>query len=135
MGNVHTLAPNPVRHAAATGPDPGQVLAKATARTAALLGLTGAALARTIGLSEPTVSRLLRGERPLQPTSKEGELAALLVRTYRALDALVGNDDRKRAAWMTSHNRALGGVPRELIQTVEGLVATLAYLDGQRAPA
>ena len=134
MGNVHTFV-RPQSTPGAAQPDPGQVLAKATTRAAVLLGLTGAALARSIGLSEPTVSRLLRGERPLSPGSKEGELAALLVRTYRALDALVGNDDRKRAAWMTSPNKALGGVPRELIQTVEGLVATLAYLDGQRAPA
>ena len=116
-------------------PDQATVLAKATARAAALLGLSGAALARAIGLSEPTVSRLLRGERPLSPGSKEGELAALLVRVYRSLDALVGNDDGKRAAWMTSHNHALGGVPKELIQRVEGLVATLNYLDGMRATA
>lgn len=118
-----------------TQPDPGLVLAKATTRAAALLGLTGAALSRVIGVSEPTVSRVLRGQRPLMPTSKEGELAALLVRTYRSLDALVGSDDGKRSAWMTSHHRALGGVPRELIQTAEGLVATLNYLDGMRAPA
>jgi len=134
MGNIHTLV-RPQSIPGSAQPDPGQVLAKATTRAAVLLGLTGAALARSIGLSEATVSRLLRGERPLSPASKEGELAMLLVRTYRALDALVGNDDRKRAAWMTSPNKALGGVPRELIQTVEGLVATLAYLDGQRAPA
>lgn len=118
-----------------TQPDPGLVLAKATTRAAALLGLTGAALSRVIGVSEPTVSRVLRGQRLLVPTSKEGELAALLVRTYRSLDALVGSDDGKRIAWMTSHHRALGGVPRELIQTAEGLVATLNYLDGMRAPA
>jgi transcriptional regulator with XRE-family HTH domain len=115
--------------------DPGEVLAKATTRAAALLGLRGAALARVIGLSEPTVSRLLRGERTLAPGSKEGELAALLVRVYRSLDALVGNDDGKRAAWLNSHHHALGGVPRELLQTVEGLVATLNYLDGMRATA
>lgn len=114
---------------------PGQVLAKATARAATLLGLSGAALSRVIGVSEPTVSRLLRGDRALAPASKEGELAALLVRVYRSLDALVGNDDGKRAAWMGSHNDALGGVPRELIQSVEGLVAVLCYLDGMRAPA
>jgi len=111
------------------------VLAKATTRAAALLGLTGAALARVIGLSEPTVSRLLRGERALAPNSKEGELAALLVRVYRSLDALVGNDDGKRAAWISSHHRALGGVPKELIQSAQGLVATLNYLDGMRAKA
>ncbi|UUX94250.1 antitoxin Xre/MbcA/ParS toxin-binding domain-containing protein [Aquabacterium sp. J223] len=115
--------------------DPSQVLAKATARAGSLLGLSGAALARVIGSSEPTVSRLLRGERGLDPASKPGELAALLVRVYRSLDALVGNDDARRQAWMRSHNDALGGVPRELIQTAEGLVATLAYLDGLRAPS
>jgi plasmid maintenance system antidote protein VapI len=122
---------------AATAPhiDPGLVLAKATTRSAELLGLTGAALARVIGVSEPTVSRILHGQRPLAPSSKEGELAALLVRVYRSLDALVGNDDGKRAAWMNSHNQGLGGVPRELIQSAEGLVGTLSYLDGMRATA
>ena len=115
--------------------DPAIVLAKAVARAAALLGLSGAALARVIGVSEPTVSRIVRGGRGLAPGSKEGELAALLVRVYRSLDALVGNDDGRRAAWMSSHNEALGGVPKELVQTVEGLVGTLSYLDGMRAPA
>jgi Protein of unknown function (DUF2384) len=115
--------------------DPAQVLAKATARAGELLGLSGAVMARSIGVSEPTMSRTLAGERGIAPASKEGELAALLVRTYRSLDALVGHDDAKRIAWMTSANRALGGVPRDLIQTAEGLVATLSYLDGMRAPA
>ena len=115
-------------------PDPALVLAKAAGRATGLLGLSGAALARVIGMSEPTISRVLRGERAIDPKSKEGELAALLVRVYRSLDALVGNDAAQRIAWMTSFNRDLGGVPRELIQTAQGLVATLSYLDGMRAP-
>ena len=114
--------------------DPALVLAKAACRATGLLGLSGAALARVIGMSEPTVSRVLHGERAIDPASKEGELAALLVRVYRSLDALVGNDAAQRIAWMTSFNRDLGGVPRELIQTAQGLVATLSYLDGMRAP-
>jgi transcriptional regulator with XRE-family HTH domain len=114
-------------------PDPGTVLAKATVRAATMLGLSGVALARVLGLSEPTVSRLLRGDRALVPGSKEGELAALLVRVYRSLDAVVGNDDGKRAAWIGSHNHALGGTPRELIQSAQGLVTTLNYLDAMRA--
>lgn len=116
-------------------PQPGQVLAKATVRAGQLLGLSGAALARTIGLSEPTVSRILKGDKAIDPTSKEGELALLLVRVYRSLDALVGTDDQKRQAWMQSHHKALGAVPLQLVQKVEGLVATLHYLDGMRAPA
>jgi uncharacterized protein (DUF2384 family) len=119
----------------ATSVDPGMVLAKATARAAALLGLSGAALARIIGASEPTVSRVLRGDRPLAPHSKEGELAALLVRVYRSLDALVGNDDGKRVAWMTSYNQGLGARPKDLIESVQGLVSVLSYLDGMRATA
>jgi plasmid maintenance system antidote protein VapI len=113
--------------------DPGVVLAKGVGRAAALLGMTGSALARTVGASEATVSRILNGERPLNPDTKEGELAALLIRLYRSLDALVGNDGEKRLAWMNSHNRALGGVPRDLVQKAEGLCAAVAYLDGMRA--
>ena len=115
--------------------DPGFVLAKAVTRASVLLGLSGAALARIIGVSEPTVSRIVSGERPLNPDSKEGELAALLVRVFRSLDALVGVDDQKRVAWMKSSNHALGGIPAQLIERAEGLVATLNYLDGMRAPA
>lgn len=120
---------------AITPPDPAAVLAKATARASALLGLKGVTLARTLGLSEPTVSRVLKGQKGLAPDSKEGELALLLVRVYRSLDALVGTDDQKRLAWMSSYNQALGGEPLQLIQKAEGLVATLNYLDAMRAPA
>jgi transcriptional regulator with XRE-family HTH domain len=115
--------------------NPGEVLAKATARAGQYLGLSGAAIARVIGVSEPTVSRILRGDRPLDPSSKEGELALLLVRIYRSLDPLVGTDDQKRVAWMRSPNKALGGVPSQLIERADGLVAILNYLDGMRAPA
>lgn len=116
-------------------PDASMVLAKATTRASKMLGLSGAALARTIGLSEPTISRLLHGDKALDPNSKEGELALLLVRVFRSLDALVGTDDQKRLVWMTTHNKALGGVPQQLVQSAAGLVATLNYLDGMRAPA
>jgi transcriptional regulator with XRE-family HTH domain len=119
---------------AASSTDPGLVLGKATGRACALLGLSGAGLAKVIGASEATVSRIVRGERRLDPASKEGELAALLVRLYRSLDALVGNDEARRRAWMTSYNDALNGIPKELIQHAQGLVATVAYLDGMRAP-
>jgi transcriptional regulator with XRE-family HTH domain len=115
--------------------DPAFVLAKATKRASELLGLSGAALARVIGVSEPTISRVLKGQRGLDPASKEGQLSLLLVRVYRSLDALVGTDGEKRLAWMRSHNKALRGKPTELIETPEGLVATLNYLDGMRAPA
>lgn len=107
------------------------VLGKAVVRAAEKLGLKAKVLAQVIGYSEPTVA----GERGIDPASKEGELALLLVRVFRSLDALVGGNDSQRLVWMTSHNSALNGVPAELIRRAEGLVRTLAYLDGMRAPS
>jgi len=114
--------------------DPAALLGTAAQRAAALLGLNGAALARVLGLSAASVSRIVRGERGLSPDSKEGELALLLVRLYRSLDALVGNDEARRLAWMRSHNDALNGTPATLILGAQGLVAAVAYLDAMRAP-
>jgi hypothetical protein len=108
-------------------------LSKATWRAARQLGLSGAALSKVIGLSEATVSRLGRGEWDVAPQSKEGQLAALLVRLFRSLDAIVGNDAAKVATWMSSYNQALNGVPRELIESPQGLVMTLQYVDAMRA--
>ncbi len=115
--------------------DPATVLGKATARASSALGLTGKALAQVLGFSEPTISRILNGDRGIDPDSKEGELSLLLVRVFRSLDALVGGDDVKRRLWISTQNKALNGVPAELIRTAEGLVRTLAYLDGMRAPS
>lgn len=125
----------PAAHRPPSGSTAGAVLTKATLRAAGLLGLNNAVLARVVGLSEAQVSRLAHGHRELQVGTKEAELAALLIRVYRSLDALVGNDARLREAWMASFNQAFNQTPREAIQGVEGLVRVVAYLDGARALA
>ena len=126
MAPAASLASDAVPAAAA-------VLTKAALRSAQLLGLTNAALARTVGLSESQVSRMAAGQRQLELGTKPAELAALVVRVYRSLDALVGNSDRHRQLWMDSYNRAFNQSPKEAIQTVEGLVRVVRYLDGARA--
>lgn len=112
---------------------PGAVLTKATLRAGALLGLNNAAVARVVGLSESQVSRMAKGERALEIGTKPAELAALLVRLYRSLDALVGNSEPHRLRWMASFNRAFNQSPKEAIQRVDGLVRVVNYLDGARA--
>jgi hypothetical protein len=118
-----------------TAPAPGAVLSKAALRAAGLLGLSSRSLARILGVSEASVSRLAAGARTIDPASKEGELALLLVRVYRSLDALVGTDAAQRRAWLESHNDALNGKPVDLLQRADGLVHVVAYLDAMRAPA
>lgn len=115
-------------------PDPARVLTKALLRSAELLELRGARLAAALGVSEASISRMAHGTAALRPGSKEAELATLLVRCFRALDALVGGNDEQRRSWMTAYNRALNGVPRDLVITAQGLVHTVAYLDHMRAP-
>src|SRR3954466_1275287 len=102
--------------APASQPQPEAVLTKAVLRAAELLELSSASLARILGVSEASVSRLVSGARSIDPASKEGELALLLVRVYRSLDALVGADAVQRKAWLHSPNQALAAKPVELIQ-------------------
>lgn len=116
-----------------TLPDPAVVLTKAALRAADHLGLSNTDLATVIGVSEASASRLRANTRSIAPTSKEGELALMLIRVFRSLDPLVGGNEAKRLTWMTTYNKALRGIPSQLIRTVDGLVRALSYLDGMRA--
>lgn len=108
-------------------------LSKALVRAAPLLALNQAQLGTVLGLSAPTASRLMSGQWQLAPASKPWELATLLIRVFRSLDALVGGDAEARRAWLTSHNHALTATPHSLLLTTEGLVRVLHYLDAARA--
>jgi len=114
-------------------PADGAVLSRATVRAARLLGLPQSELARVIGVSGATLSRLASGHKQLESGSKPWQLAALFVRLFRSLDAIVGSDDEAARAWLRSANGALGGVPLELIREPEGLVRAVDYLDAARA--
>lgn len=109
------------------------VLTKATLAAASKLGLTNKALASVIGVSEATVSRMRSGDYTLQAGQKPFELAVMLVRLYRSLDAIVGGDDTVANSWLKNSNSMLGAEPIELIQTVPGLINVIQYLDARRA--
>ena len=111
----------------------GRVLTKAAVGAADRLGLNARTLARTTGLSEATVSRMKRGRYVLEDGSKPFELAALLVRVFRSLDAIAGGDDSVARSWMKNRNAILGGAPVDRIVTVSGLTDVVAYLDARRA--
>jgi hypothetical protein len=89
-------------------------------------------LARIIGLSESSVSRMRKSDFPLEK-GKSFELALMFIRLYRCLDAVVGGDDAVSAAWLTNNNIALDGIPIDLIQTISGLTNVIQYLDSRRA--
>ncbi|UXU75921.1 MULTISPECIES: antitoxin Xre/MbcA/ParS toxin-binding domain-containing protein [unclassified Paracoccus (in: a-proteobacteria)] len=114
-------------------PQAGAVLTKAALRAAQRLGLSGRQLAEIIGVSEATVSRWRRGDSLLEPGSKSFEMAALLVRCFRSLDAITGGDEFVARRWLVEPNTALGARPVERMMQVQGLVDVTTYLDARRA--
>ena len=121
-------------HHIARNPEAGAVLTKAALRAADRLGLSGRQLADIVGVSEATVSRWKRGDSLLEPGSKPFELAALLVRTFRSLDAITGGDEAVARRWLAAPNTALAARPMERMTQVQGLVDVTTYLDARRAP-
>lgn len=116
-----------------TAPDEATVVTKAALRAAGRLGIRNKVLARILGLSEPTLSRMSKGAYVLAPESKAFELAVLFIRFYRSLDGIVGGDDSVAADWLRNTNTILDGIPLELIQSVAGLINAIDYLDSRRA--
>jgi len=108
------------------------VLSKAAVRAARLLELSQRDVAVALGVSEATASRLFAGKYLLSPGhAKEWELARLLVRMFRSLDALWGHEATART-WLASNNLALGARPKDLLRSVEGMVRVVTYLDAAR---
>lgn len=121
------------RKLAQSAPDRNVVLTKAVIRAAEFLGLKRNQLAATIGLSAATLSRMYAGDYLLDPKSKNWELAALLVRLYRGLDAIMAGDERSLQAWMRNPNADLNEAPINLVGQVAGLASIVAYVDAYRA--
>jgi hypothetical protein len=107
-----------------------ELLLQAVSRAADELNLSRTALARVLGKDRTTLTRA----KGIDPASKTGELALLLIRVYRGLSVLVGNDRQLLRHWFHTVNRHTGGVPAEQVQRTEGLVAIVQYLDAMRAP-
>jgi hypothetical protein len=110
-----------------------KVLTKALITMADILQLNQKELSEIIGPSAATFSRIFNQSNSfINPKSKEGQLALLLLRFYRGLDALLGGNTSQCRVWLRSYNKHLNGVPVDLIKSIEGLVFVIQYLDAMR---
>jgi transcriptional regulator with XRE-family HTH domain len=124
MSRTPTTAPSPT---------PESVLSKAVVRAAVQLDLRQAQLARMLGLSAASASRLTSGSWQIPEDSKSWELATAFVRLYRSLSALTGGETQAMRDWLHSGNIALGGgPPADRIVSAEGLIHVVHYLDAAR---
>jgi uncharacterized protein (DUF2384 family) len=119
------------RSAQLAAADRRKVLTKAVVRAAKSLELNQSKVAATLGVSDPTVSRMFGEKYFLDPERKEWELATLFVRLFRSLDSIVGSNEKARE-WLSSENKTLGGRPIDLLPRAEGLLRVLHYLDASR---
>jgi hypothetical protein len=108
-------------------PLPGEVLGKAVLRAGERMGLSRTELAEVIGRDRSSISRS-----GVDPHSKPGELATLLIRCYRALAVMVDDNEHQMREWLATPNLHTGGVPELQIRTVAGLVTVSEYLDAIR---
>lgn len=116
-------------------PSPALVVSKAVLRAAERLNLSHKAVARMLGVSPATVSRMAAGTYVLNPADKPFELALLFLRLFRSLDAIVAGDDASARAWLRHPHAVLGDAPGTLILSLPGLVNVVGYVDARRALA
>lgn len=107
------------------------VLAKAVLNAADQLGLKQSQLAAILGVHRTAISRL-KSKPELEPSTKQGELALLLIRVSRALYALTNGDEEWMRHFLNSPNRITGGVPIVQMESIHGLVSVLNFIDGLR---
>ena len=108
-------------------PEPAAVLGKAVLRASERMGLSRSELGKVVGRDRSSISRA-----GVDPDTKSGELARLLIRCYRSLAVLVDDNEAQMREWLTTANSHTGGVPGRQLQTVAGLVAVCEYLDAIR---
>ncbi|MCU7843426.1 MAG: MbcA/ParS/Xre antitoxin family protein [Candidatus Thiodiazotropha sp. (ex Monitilora ramsayi)] len=108
-------------------PDESATLTKALLNAGKALGLTQDDLGKVVGRDRTAFHRA-----GIDPRSKSGELALLLVRLYRSLYVLVGGKAGDLKHWMQTENRHTGGVPADQIKSVPGLIRIVEYLDAMR---
>ncbi|MGD8559175.1 MAG: MbcA/ParS/Xre antitoxin family protein [Gammaproteobacteria bacterium] len=102
------------------------VLGKALLNAGKALGLSQTEVGKIIGKDRTSINR------GVDPDSKSGELALLLIRCYRSLYVLVGGNAGDMKHWMHTENHHTGGIPAAQIQTVQGLNRVVGYLDAMR---
>lgn len=109
-----------------------RVLTRAILKLAHFYELSGKELSAIVGISEASITRLYQGKKTISPDSKEGEMTLLLLRLYRSLNSLVGNNHQKARLWLQNHNHYFNDIPLTHIKTITGLVEVVNYLDAIR---
>ena len=109
-----------------------EILSKALLRAADLWQISDNDISRIVGTSPSTLSRIRNHKSFIKPESKEGEMALLFIRAFRSLGAFLGDRMDIQVKWLNAYNKALNAIPAQRMQSSEGLVHVVQYLDAMR---
>lgn len=110
-----------------------EVLGKATLRAAARLGIHHPRLARVLGITSRSISRLGRGTYALKVNSRSWRRALLVVRLHRALETIMAGDPEAMRSWFRSHHTELRATPALCLTTAAGLAKVTHYVEAALA--
>lgn len=103
------------------------LLAQALKNATRLGGITQHELSLIFSVSPSTISKNLNSE--IDPNSLKGNVACYVIKIFRSLIGLSGNNKEFMNEWLHTTVTPLGGKPIELMQNMEGLLAVNNYLD------
>ena len=107
-----------------------QIIATALKRAIDFMGIKTAQLAKTFNVSVSTLNRDFQNG--IEPESLKGQVSLLVIRMYRSLSAISGNDDEFVRHFLNTDNNYFGQKPINVIKSMEGLVSVNPYLDAMR---
>ncbi len=101
-----------------------KVLAKAVLKAADFLSVSQDDLVTILG-----VDLRLSCNSELNVTSESGQRGLILIRIFKSLYALNGNDIEQVQHFMKNFNKGTDGIPAEQIKDSEGLIVVLTFLE------
>ena len=106
------------------------VVAKALLRASDFMNIKKKELAAMMKINQSTLTRALNNG--IEPQSLKGEVGLMVIRVYRSLSALSGNNHDFMTHFLRTNNKYFNAKPIDVMQSMEGLVMLNNYLDGMR---
>ena len=103
------------------------ILATALKRASSLMGINNSSLAKILKIDISTLSTIFK--KGINPDSQRGHASTLIVRIYKSLSQLSGNDNNYIQHFLFSENRYFRNKPINVMETIDGLILINKYLD------
>jgi len=103
------------------------IVAKSLCNAANLMSIKKKELADILKIDQSTLSRSLKSG--IKPKSLKGEVSLMIIRVYRSLAVLSGNNMEFINHFLRTPNKYFKAKPIDLMRSIEGIVKLNAYLD------